>query len=176
MGEALADVNVVRGPSRHYVKDYAVQELLGKGAFGSVYQVKKDAGETLYAMKELPIESVSAYGVAENEASDVTAKKLGREVAILSRLHHPNIIRYYESFRSGSALYIVMEVPALSCCARQTRGVCPARQTTHGLRRARQPRGLCPARPIPPRLVPVRARRWPAARGSLSRGPADGQA
>ena len=39
MVEALADVNVVRGPSRHYVKDYAVQELLGKGAFGSVYQV-----------------------------------------------------------------------------------------------------------------------------------------
>ena len=175
MVEALADVNVVRGPSRHYVKDYAVQELLGKGAFGSVYQVKKDSGETPYAMKELPMDAVSAIG-NEGDDKDATANsvrcaadsisrdgdlprgdeiisrghaitsrdveilsckyevvllslcylstlshvspsqvsprgdtwrtlpQVRREVEILSTLHHPNIIRYYESFHQGNAL------------------------------------------------------------------------
>jgi len=109
MHEALAEVNVGRGPSRHYIKDYAVQELLGKGAFGSVYHVKKDSGERSYAMKELPLDAVGEYGM-EGEGHEETANLLKREVQILSQLHHPNIIRYYESFHEGRALYIVMEL------------------------------------------------------------------
>ncbi|KAL3892563.1 MAG: hypothetical protein SGPRY_015012, partial [Prymnesium sp.] len=107
--EALREVNVGRGPSRHYIKDYAVQELLGKGGFGSVYHVKKDSGETSYAIKELPLNAVGAYG-GKSEGKEATASLLKREVAILSQLHHPNIIRYYESFQQGEALYIVMEL------------------------------------------------------------------
>ena len=123
MQEALADINVIKGPSRHYVKDYAVQELLGRGAFGRVYQVKKDTGATLYAMKELPIDALAADEVASangrahcGTAADGVAdsQQIGgsmrREVKILSTLQHPNIIRYYESFLQGSALYIVMEL------------------------------------------------------------------
>ena len=34
----------------------------GGSAAGRVFQVKKDSGETLYAMKELPIDEVAAYG------------------------------------------------------------------------------------------------------------------
>ena len=39
--EALEDINMARGPAVRYVKDYAVQELLGKGAFGCVYQARR---------------------------------------------------------------------------------------------------------------------------------------
>lgn len=43
IAEALADINVERGrgAQQQYVRDYAVQELLGKGGFGSVYQARK---------------------------------------------------------------------------------------------------------------------------------------
>ena len=109
--EALDDINVVKGSSRHYIKDYAVVELLGKGAFGSVYHVKKDSGETSYAMKELPMEAISALNPETDAAGqEATASSLKREVQILSNLHHPHIIRYYESFQQDSTFYIVMEL------------------------------------------------------------------
>lgn len=114
MQEALADINMIKGNSRHYIKDYAVQELLGKGAFGSVYQAKKDTGETLFAVKELPLDAVSGAGVTghggKETESQQPASYLRREVKILSTLQHPNIVRYYESFQHGSTLYIVMEL------------------------------------------------------------------
>lgn len=98
-----------------YVKDYAVQELLGKGAFGCVYQAKKDTGETLFAMKELPLDMVSVYGGGSGEEprdsdGEQSATLLEREVQILSTLQHPNIIRYYDSFQQGDFFYIVMEL------------------------------------------------------------------
>ena len=122
MTEALEDINVIKGPARHYVREYAVQELLGKGAFGSVYQVKKDRGETLFAMKELPLEAVGSWSPNGHGGSGGSggspgggdgqqpAAHLKREVQILSGLSHPNIIHYYESFVERSSLYIVMEL------------------------------------------------------------------
>ena len=121
--EALADINVAKGPSR-YIREYAVQELLGKGAFGSVYSVKKDAGETLFALKQLPLDEMAAdggfgggggglFGVggggSEADAAQ-SANYLKREVQILSTLQHPNIINYYESFTHNRSLCIVMEL------------------------------------------------------------------
>ena len=106
---------MARGPTVRYVKDYAVQELLGKGAFGCVYQAKKDTGETLFAMKELPLDMVSVYGGGSGEEprdsdGEQSATLLEREVQILSTLQHPNIIRYYDSFQQGDFFYIVMEL------------------------------------------------------------------
>lgn len=115
MQEALSDINVIKGPARQYIKDYAVQELLGKGAFGNVYQVKKDTGETLYAMKQLPLDAVSPCAAPHGGHHDdvdpqQSANYLKREVQILSTLQHPNIINYYDSFQHGTSLYIVMEL------------------------------------------------------------------
>ena len=117
---ALEDINVIKGPACRYVGAYAVQELLGKGAFGRVFQVKKDSGETLYAMKELPIDEVAAYGggglgsddggAAGGDAGAGLPDVLRREVSILSTVSHPHIIKYYESFTHGRAVYIVMEL------------------------------------------------------------------
>ena len=101
--EALDDINVIKGPSRQ-VREYFIQEMLGKGAFGCVYQVKKGDGERLYAMKELPADVVGAHG------EEGAATGLEREVAILSSLAHPNIIRYFDSFQHDESLFIVMEL------------------------------------------------------------------
>jgi hypothetical protein len=37
------------------VRGYVVQEVLGKGAFGTVYMVQRENGDKQYAMKELPV-------------------------------------------------------------------------------------------------------------------------
>ena len=113
--EALKDINMERGPAVRYVRDYAVQELLGEGAFGSVYQAKKDTGEASFAMKELPLDMFSVHaGESGKESRDSdgeqSATLLEREVQILSTLQHPNIIRYYDSFTHCDSFYIVMEL------------------------------------------------------------------
>jgi serine/threonine protein kinase len=46
-----------RRAALRYVRDYAVEEVLGQGAFGTVLQVKRGGG--VYAMKELPLASLA---------------------------------------------------------------------------------------------------------------------
>lgn len=104
------------------IRGYQVQEVLGKGAFGTVYQVQKENSDKLYAMKELSLKELqknqiagasSAAGGApadKGEAMKQSALELNKEVEILSQLDHPNIVRYYTSFQEGSCVYILMEL------------------------------------------------------------------
>ena len=109
------------------IRGYQIQEILGKGAFGTVYQVAKENSDKLYAMKELSLREMQKAGAtpigvpaaAPNGAgggslSPDVARALAastlKEVDILSQLDHPNIVRYYTSFFEGAYVYIVMEL------------------------------------------------------------------
>ena len=50
--ENIMELNQNRTPT-HYIRDYAVFEHLGSGAFGSVYKVRKRGGQTFLALKEV---------------------------------------------------------------------------------------------------------------------------
>eukprot|EP00002_Diphylleia_rotans_P032632 TRINITY_DN6865_c0_g1_i1.p1 TRINITY_DN6865_c0_g1~~TRINITY_DN6865_c0_g1_i1.p1 ORF type:complete len:679 (-),score=129.85 TRINITY_DN6865_c0_g1_i1:16-2052(-) len=103
---ALDDINLFKGPIQRYVRDYAVQEMIARGGFGSVWQVKKDSSEQLFAMKEL---SLAESGLTkEDVATDNSV--VGKEVNILNKLDHPNIVKYYQSFFENDHLYIIMEL------------------------------------------------------------------
>lgn len=43
----------VKNDSKKYIQGYKIIDLIGKGAYGSVYMVQK--GDNQYAMKELPL-------------------------------------------------------------------------------------------------------------------------
>ena len=98
-------------------------DLIGKGAYGSVYLVQR--GENQYAMKEIPLnhfdvspEKFDQYLAAQNEETggqgknvdDVIVEDICKEVSILKDLDHPNIIRYYNSFADSANVYIIMEL------------------------------------------------------------------
>ena len=56
MDEIIESIEAIdqNKPPSHYIGDYAVLDLLGSGAFGSVYRVKKKtSGESYLAMKEV---------------------------------------------------------------------------------------------------------------------------
>ncbi|KAL0452480.1 UNVERIFIED_CONTAM: Mitogen-activated protein kinase kinase kinase YODA [Sesamum latifolium] len=53
--------------------------------------------------------SPGGYIIADDAKSKESAKQLGQEIALLSRLRHPNIVQYYGSETVGDKLYIYLE-------------------------------------------------------------------
>ena len=95
-------------------------DCLGSGSFGTVYLgLNGETGE-LFAVKEVamtkrtPLEGGEAHtgseGIDGMDASAAEAvEQLEQEVELLSRLQHPNIVRYVGISRESRALYIFLE-------------------------------------------------------------------
>ena len=121
---ALHDIDA-KASARRTIGDYDVLELLGKGAFGTVYKVRHRRLGGQCAMKLLaqglsggelwastPRRPQTGGGrprtAARVEESQVAA--MAQEVAILSQLEHPHIVHYYEQVHcDDGSLAIVME-------------------------------------------------------------------
>ncbi|KAK9804225.1 hypothetical protein WJX72_002077 [[Myrmecia] bisecta] len=106
---ALEEINLDKSAERRTVRNYVLLELLGRGAYGSVHKARREAGQTLVALKEIPVDNTTLFGATKEERS-AGVRRMASEVDILASLHHPNIIRYYESFREDGNLYIAMEL------------------------------------------------------------------
>lgn len=68
-------------------KRYEIIEKIGEGGFGAVYKGKHNFDRKIYAIKIIPLQSDD-----ENEIMQLT-----REIEILSKLEHENIVRYHTS-------------------------------------------------------------------------------
>ena len=77
--------------------NYECTKQLGKGGYGKVYQVKNKISGKLYACKKL----------SKLNINNLT--KFQREINILIKTDHPNIIKLYEVFESPNSLYLIME-------------------------------------------------------------------
>lgn len=77
-------------------------KMIGRGTFGHVYVgFNSDSGE-MCAMKEVTLFS-------DDAKSKESAKQLGQEISLLSRLRHQNIVQYYGSETVDDRLYIYLE-------------------------------------------------------------------
>eukprot|EP01006_Ploeotia_vitrea_P062924 TRINITY_DN84641_c0_g1_i1.p1 TRINITY_DN84641_c0_g1~~TRINITY_DN84641_c0_g1_i1.p1 ORF type:complete len:523 (-),score=65.80 TRINITY_DN84641_c0_g1_i1:1150-2718(-) len=72
---------------------------VGKGSFGQAVLVKNKVDGLHYIVKEINIGQMS-----EKEKRDSM-----NEIAVLAKLHHPNIVRYHEHYLYSNMLYIIME-------------------------------------------------------------------
>ena len=70
-------------------QDFEILSWLGRGGFGDVIKVKNKLDEKLYAIKRIRL----------NPADKATNRKIMREVKLLSRLNHENVVRYYNSWQ-----------------------------------------------------------------------------
>ncbi|XP_069116071.1 eIF-2-alpha kinase GCN2-like [Argopecten irradians] len=75
------------GQSR-LTNEFEILKSLGKGGFGDVLKVKNKLDARMYAIKRIPL----------NPRSKLFNKKITREVKLLSRLNHENVVRYYNSW------------------------------------------------------------------------------
>ena len=91
-------------------------DCLGSGSFGTVYLgLNGETGE-LFAGKEVAMtKRTGEGGEARHEEGGIDAsaaeavEQLEQEVELLSRLQHPNIVRYVGISRESRALYIFLE-------------------------------------------------------------------
>ncbi|XP_064465793.1 eIF-2-alpha kinase GCN2-like [Ornithodoros turicata] len=68
--------------------EFETLEWLGRGGFGDVFKVRNRLDGCIYALKRILL----------NRSSRLLDKKIMREVKLLSRLNHENIVRYYHSW------------------------------------------------------------------------------
>ena len=90
-------------PPRQYVHagvTWNTVRVLGKGSFGEAHLVQDANAPSHQAVCKLV--HVSSMKTEERKAAR-------NEVVVLSRLKHPNIIEYYDSFEEGGTLHILME-------------------------------------------------------------------
>lgn len=68
--------------------EFELLSYIGRGAYGDVLKVRNNLDNRLYAIKRIPLSSKNKQ----------LFKKMTREVELLSRLNHENVVRYFNSW------------------------------------------------------------------------------
>ncbi|XP_012147021.2 eukaryotic translation initiation factor 2 alpha kinase Gcn2 isoform X1 [Megachile rotundata] len=80
-------VPLLGGHSR-IINEFEILDWLGSGAFGEVLKVKNKLDGGIYAIKRIEL----------NPKNKQLNRKITREVKLLSRMNHENVVRYYNSW------------------------------------------------------------------------------
>ncbi|XP_048837855.1 serine/threonine-protein kinase Nek3 [Brienomyrus brachyistius] len=80
------------------MEDYTILKVIGDGSFGRALLVEQKSSCEQYVMKEIRLPK-SPTGIQNSR----------REAVLLSKMKHPNIVAFRDSFEAGGHLYIVME-------------------------------------------------------------------
>lgn len=84
----------------HLFGKYELGKLLGCGAFAKVYHARN-----VHTGQSVAIKAVSKHKV---QKGNLTAH-IKREISIMSRLHHPHIVRLFEVMATKTKIYFVLE-------------------------------------------------------------------
>ena len=85
------------------IEDFDPLKKLCYGGFGEVYKVSSLINHKIYAMKVLELKDDK--DMTKQQKEDYFTS----EVELLKKLDHPNIVKYYKSFREDDKIYIIME-------------------------------------------------------------------
>ncbi|XP_018103102.1 serine/threonine-protein kinase Nek5 isoform X2 [Xenopus laevis] len=84
---------------RSTMDKYDIVRLIGEGAFGKAYLAKGKLDNTQCVIKEI---NLSKMPKKEKDASH-------KEVILLAKMKHPNVVTFFSSIEERNKLYIVME-------------------------------------------------------------------
>jgi serine/threonine-protein kinase len=99
------------------VSRYIILDRIGSGSMGRVYKARHHMMDRLVALK------IIAPEIASNER---VVARFQREMKLVGRLDHPNVVRAFDADQYQHVLYIVMEfVPGYSLGERLKKGPIP---------------------------------------------------
>ena len=73
---------------------YDIIQEMGRGAFSTVYKIKSKSDNTIYCLKKINIKKTPDRK---------------NEINILSKLNHPNLVKFITSYEDEEGIYIIME-------------------------------------------------------------------
>lgn len=79
------------------LRDYAIGECIGKGAFAKVFKAIDVNTAQIVAIKEIPLSEISSV------------ETVMREIELLKDLSHPNIVQYLGYVKTNDVFHIVLE-------------------------------------------------------------------
>ncbi len=88
--------------SKFFIREYKVIKQIGEGSYASIYKVQKDNSNEIYVLKQIPI--------TEEDLNDTqNLNDIKNESLILSKIHSPYIVKFYDSFFHNNSLNIITE-------------------------------------------------------------------
>ncbi|CAK61473.1 unnamed protein product (macronuclear) [Paramecium tetraurelia] len=93
-------LRLLKEHSANPLDNYVIEQSIGKGAFGKVYRGLHRPTQQRVAIKILEKSRIE-------QPADFT--RIQREIHILRKLRHPNIVQLYEILESESKIYLIME-------------------------------------------------------------------
>lgn len=88
--------------AQYLTKDsFSFHSQLGSGAFGKVYKVGSKLTGSTYALKVLSKNQITNLKLTE---------QLKKEISIIARCNHDNIIKLFGAFEDKSYIYLIMEL------------------------------------------------------------------
>jgi len=110
----LSVKRIISNSQNMYINKYLVQERIGRGTFGIVRKCKDITTGNTYAMKilkkvnlrhQLRFKKIDSNVIARCSALDDVEK----EIAIMKKLQHRNVVQLVEVINSTDVLYLIME-------------------------------------------------------------------
>ena len=95
--------------NRYIVNNYILLDVLGTGSYGEVRLCKDRISETLYAIKIISKDFLKKR--KNNKTTETYFEDIKREIAIMKKLLHPNILRLFEVLDDPNVnkMYLVLE-------------------------------------------------------------------
>ncbi len=82
------------------ITDFQIIKELGAGSFGHVYLVKHKVTKAEYAIKAID---------KRNKTNQEEKPYFRREIEVMYKIHHPNVVKLYGHFEDNNYCYFIME-------------------------------------------------------------------
>ena len=82
------------------ISDFEISEELGAGSFGHVYIVTHKTTKAKYAIKAID---------KRNKSNQNEKPYFRREIEVMYKIHHPNVVKLYGHFEDNNYCYFIME-------------------------------------------------------------------
>ena len=82
------------------ISDFEISEELGAGSFGHVYLVTHKTTKAKYAIKAID---------KRNKSNQSEKPYFRREIEVMYKIHHPNVVKLYGHFEDNNYCYFIME-------------------------------------------------------------------